>query len=57
MTDSIDYLRRRAKLLKRDFAQGNTRAIERVNSVFPSAQALRHTQALHVVALEQGAAS
>jgi ankyrin repeat protein len=57
MTDSIDYLRRRAKLLKRDFVRGEASAIERVHAIFPGADALPHTQALHVVARENGAAS
>jgi ankyrin repeat protein len=57
MTDSIDFLRRQAKLLRRDFARGGTRAVERVHAVFPDAVTLRHTQALHVVAREKGAAS
>lgn len=57
MTDSIDFLRRMAKLLKRDFARGDGQARERVHAVFPNANTLRHTQALHVVARERGALS
>lgn len=57
MTDSIDFLRRRAKLLKRDFLRGDQPARTRVHAVFPDAVALRHTEALHVVAREKGAVS
>ena len=57
MTDSIDFLRRRAKLLKRDFSRGDSQARARVHAVLPDADTLPHTQTLHVVAREKGAAS
>ena len=54
MHHSIDYLRRQAKALKRGFAAGDAAAIARVSAVFPEVNDLRHTQALHVIAREQG---
>ena len=54
MSQNIDRLRREAKTLKRNFAAGNPDARERVEAVFADADALKHTQALHVIAREQG---
>lgn len=54
MTHSLDTLRRQAKQLKRAFAEGATEAVERVRAVLPDATSLRHTEALHVIAREQG---
>ncbi|MDA4846762.1 ankyrin repeat domain-containing protein [Hoeflea poritis] len=54
MNHSIDYLRRQAKQLKRGFAAGDPHAIQRARSVLPDAEALKHAQALHVIAHEQG---
>ncbi|WP_419912507.1 ankyrin repeat domain-containing protein [Hoeflea sp.] len=54
MKHSVDYLRRQAKQLKRGFASGDSNAIQRVRAVLPEAQSLKHSQALHVIAREQG---
>ncbi len=54
MIQSLDYLRRRAKHLKRAFGEGEPDAIERVRAVLPDTATLRHSQALHVIAREQG---
>lgn len=54
MNHSIDYLRRQAKQLKRSFAAGDSDAIQRVRSVLPEVETLKHAQALHVIAREQG---
>ena len=54
MNHSIDYLRRQAKQLKRGFAAGDSDAIRRVRSVLPEAETLKHAQALHVIAREEG---
>ncbi len=57
----LDTLRRQAKRLKRDFAAGDADALRRVRAVFPDTDpdtgTLRHTQALHVIAREEGAPS
>lgn len=52
MVHSLDYLRRQAKQLKRDFGAGAPEAIARVKEVLPEATTLRHSQALHVIARE-----
>lgn len=57
MTHSLDTLRRKAKQLKRDFAAGAADAVDRARHVFPDATSLRHSQALHVIAREEGHAS
>ena len=57
MPHSIEYLRRQAKQLKRDFAAGDADARKRAEAVFPDVTALKHTDALHVVAREHGHAS
>ena len=57
MTHSLDYLRRKAKLLKRAFAAGDADAVARVRAILPDASSLQHTQALHVIAKEEGHAS
>ena len=54
MKHSLDYLRRQAKKLKRDFNQGERDAIARVREVLPEAASIRHAEALHVIAREQG---
>ena len=54
MTRSLDILRRQAKQLKRAYAEGATEAVARVRQVLPDVTALRHAQALHVIAREQG---
>ncbi|WP_136657067.1 ankyrin repeat domain-containing protein [Nitratireductor sp. XY-223] len=54
MNHSIDYLRRQAKQLKRSHAAGDREAITRTRAVLPDAEALKHAQALHVIAREQG---
>lgn len=57
MTDKLPYLRRMAKLLRRDLERQDADALRRVESVFPDRRTLTHTEALHVVARERGAAS
>jgi len=57
MTDKLPYLRRMAKLLRRDLARNDADAVRRVASVFPDKTTLTHAEALHVVARERGAAS
>ena len=52
--DSIDKLLRRAKALKKGFAAGEAEALARVRAVLPQAGALRHADALHVIAREAG---
>lgn len=54
MTHTLDQLRRQAKTLRRGFSDGDPAARQRVAAVFPGAESLRHTQALHVLATEQG---
>ena len=54
MMHSLDYLRRQAKQLKRDFSQGQRDAVDRVHMVLPEATSIRHADALHVIACEQG---
>ncbi|MEM6322775.1 MAG: ankyrin repeat domain-containing protein [Pseudomonadota bacterium] len=57
MALSLETLRKRAKTLRRDFAAGSTEAIKRVQAVMPDIQALKHTDALHVIARELDFAS
>ncbi|MEM6461158.1 MAG: ankyrin repeat domain-containing protein [Pseudomonadota bacterium] len=54
---SLENLRRQAKNLKRDFADNKPEAVNRARSVFPETSELKHTDALHVVARENGYAS
>lgn len=54
MTPSIERLRRDAKALKRAFAAGEGEAVARVRAVLPEADAVKHADALHVIAVEQG---
>lgn len=54
MMHSLDYLRRQAKQLKRDFSQGRRDAVDRVRKVLPEGASIRHADALHVIAREQG---
>ncbi len=54
MPSSIDHLRRRAKALRRDFNAGDTGAQVRVAAVLPDASDLKHADALHVIAREEG---
>ncbi|MEL7027307.1 MAG: ankyrin repeat domain-containing protein [Pseudomonadota bacterium] len=53
----LDPFRRKAKKLRRAFYAGEDDALARVQAILPGAQDLRHTQALHIVAREAGAAS
>lgn len=57
MTDTLDYLRRMAKRLRRDLKREDPAALQRAQSVFPNRQTLTHTEALHVIAKERGATS
>ena len=57
MSHTLDYLRRQAKTLKKAFARGETQAQERVWTVHPGLAALKHSQALHVIARENGYSS
>lgn len=57
MTQSTDRLRRAAKTLRRAFLAGDPDATARVRAVLPDATTLKHADALHVVAREQGHAS
>ncbi|MGR3804481.1 ankyrin repeat domain-containing protein [Marinibacterium profundimaris] len=54
MTDSTQYLRRAAKALRKSFDAGAPEARARVHAVLPGATALRHADALHVIAREAG---
>lgn len=53
---SIDQLRRDAKSLKREIEAGDAGALQRLASVLPEVDrtALKHADALHVIAREQG---
>jgi len=51
---SLDNLRRRAKALKKAHAAGEADALARVRAVLPEAAELKHADALHVVAREEG---
>lgn len=53
----IEKYRREAKKLRRAFEAGEAEALRRVRAVFQSADELRHTEALHVIAREAGEAS
>ncbi|WP_425051826.1 ankyrin repeat domain-containing protein [Psychromarinibacter sp. S121] len=57
MTLHPDKLRRVAKGLRKAFAAGEPAAMARVHAVLPDARQLRHTDALHVIAREEGFAS
>lgn len=54
MTPSIEKLRREAKALKKAVAAGDAEALARVRAVLPEAETLKHADALHVIAVEQG---
>lgn len=56
MTDmtSLDKLRRQARVLRRGWDAGESVARARVTAVLPTAQTLKHADALHVLAREQG---
>ncbi|MDP5218363.1 ankyrin repeat domain-containing protein [Ruegeria sp. 2205SS24-7] len=54
MTHSLDQLRRQAKTLRKAFAAGDARAIERVQTVLGQTRTLLHSAALHVIAHEAG---
>jgi len=54
MYSSLDTLRRQAKTLKRAFAANDADARARVAAILPDAETLRHAQALHVIAREEG---
>lgn len=54
MSDSTQQLRRAAKALRRAFEAGDPSAIARVQAVLPGAAALKHADALHVIAREAG---
>ena len=54
MTRSLDTLRRAAKRLKRAAEAGEADALARVRAVFPDGRDLRHADALHIIAREQG---
>ena len=54
MTKSLEQLRRDAKALKRAFRSGDAEARRRVSAVLPDADALKHSDALHVLAREAG---
>ncbi|WP_428927676.1 ankyrin repeat domain-containing protein [Marinibacterium sp. SX1] len=53
-TDSTQHLRREAKALRQAFDRGDAAAVARVQAVLPGAEALRHADALHVIAREAG---
>ena len=57
MTQSLDTFRRAAKKLKRAFRDGDDSARSRVQAVLPGTDNLKHADALHVIATEQGHAS
>ena len=57
MSSQLDRLRRRAKALKKAFAAGDAEAVARARAVLPDVQALKHADALHIVAREEGHAS
>ncbi|MEM7318208.1 MAG: ankyrin repeat domain-containing protein [Pseudomonadota bacterium] len=57
MTLSLDYLRRQAKALRKEFDAGVPEARARVSKVLGQVESLPHSAALHVVALEQEYAS
>lgn len=57
MQSQLDFLRRRAKALRRDYDAGDEAARVRVAAVLPGQDAIRHADALHVIAREEGHAS
>ena len=57
MPISIDHLRRQAKMLRRDFNASSDAAKARVAAILPDLTALKHADALRVVAREAGHAS
>ena len=54
MVKSYESLRRDAKALRKAFGAGDQSALKRVHSVLPELAALRHVDALHVLAREAG---
>ena len=54
MTQTLDFLRRQAKTLKRAFAADDPDARARATAALGSVAKLRHTTALHVIAREEG---
>ncbi|WP_172299586.1 ankyrin repeat domain-containing protein [Pseudoruegeria sp. HB172150] len=54
MTISTDSLRRAAKQLRKAFLSGDPDAQARVDAVLPGADTLKHADALHVIARENG---
>ena len=54
---SLDQLRRKAKLLRKAVEAGNAEAIARVSHFFPSLDALKHSDYLHILAREYGVES
>ena len=57
MTKSLENLRRDAKALKKAHASGEADALARVGAVLPDVETLKHADALHVIARENGAES
>lgn len=53
----LDKLKRQAKALKRGFDAGDLDAAARVRAILPDIRDLCHADALHVIAVEQGATS
>ena len=54
MSNSTDYLRRRAKTLKKAFLAGDPQARDRVADCLPGRETIKHADALFVVAREEG---
>lgn len=54
MRHSLDRLRRTAKSLRRDFKAGDPQARERAVAVLGETHTLKHADALHVIAREEG---
>ncbi|MEM9031492.1 MAG: ankyrin repeat domain-containing protein, partial [Pseudomonadota bacterium] len=54
MSSSTEFLRRKAKALRKAFLAGDPEARTRVAAHLPGRDALKHADALHVVAREQG---
>ncbi|MDU8944419.1 ankyrin repeat domain-containing protein [Ovoidimarina sediminis] len=54
MTQSLDTLRRAARRLKRAAGAGEPDALARIRAVFPDGRTLRHADALHIIAREEG---
>jgi len=54
MMSTIDSLRRRAKALRKAFEKGEPAAIARIGAVLGTPPAIKHADALHVIAREEG---